>query len=208
MVLKGFGVDEHLPTGLAWHKGVLYMVGKTNEALYTLNPKDGMVFNQISLAALGIANSLNTQYPEGLASDERNLYILCVTGGEGGPIGVGSFPKVTTRVSTLYQVDPDKCKVPKETPVLLNGSRRQAIGLCFDGVSLCTFLNTGLGWEPCTLDVSNGHATIAKREVTSIISTRVHFNGCVYEVGKEKDAYLCVKDSNGKVLLPKESLVE
>ena len=38
----GFGVGERAPTGLAFHNGVLYMIGDTHNALYTLDTDTGM----------------------------------------------------------------------------------------------------------------------------------------------------------------------
>ena len=37
-----FGVSENIPSGLASHNGVLYMVGLSTRALYTLNTTTGV----------------------------------------------------------------------------------------------------------------------------------------------------------------------
>ncbi len=75
----GFGVGEGAPTGLAAIASTLYMVGTTNDVLYTLNIDpagmidDGMAIQVGSVAAgFGVTESL----PAGLAAIDSALYMV------------------------------------------------------------------------------------------------------------------------------------
>ena len=199
----GFGVSERNPTGLAWHREKLYMVGKDNGALYTLNPDNGLATPPVTMAELGINGTLPGKYPEGLASDGRDLYLLCSQSGDVSfPItGTGEFTGHDTWNTILYQIDPEKNAVLREVPVSLDGSRTRCARLVFDGEGFYTLLWTEFQWEICCLNTSNGNATIVgPGRVPLNFSVAVH-KGFFYGVGQENDAYLCVIDPEGKITL-------
>ena len=67
-----FGVSENTPSGLAFHNGVLYMVGDDNNWLYTLNTTTGVATRVGSSSNFGVSESA----PTGLASHNGVLYMV------------------------------------------------------------------------------------------------------------------------------------
>ncbi len=69
----GFGVGEYAPTGLAAIGNTLYMVGTTNNALYTLDTVSGRatLVSDPSVTDFGVSEDI----PTGLASIGNNLYM-------------------------------------------------------------------------------------------------------------------------------------
>ena len=75
----GFGVGENTPTGLAAIGNNLYMVGASNDVLYTINTTDGMATQVGGLAAgFGVGENNN---PFGLAAIGNTLYMVGATHG-------------------------------------------------------------------------------------------------------------------------------
>ena len=67
-----FGVHESSPYGLTSHNGKLYMVGSSNDALYTVNPTTGRATRVGTATQFGV----NEWYPRGLASHNGTLYMV------------------------------------------------------------------------------------------------------------------------------------
>ena len=64
----GFGVNELTPTSLASHRGVLYMVGWSNDTLYTLDSETG--------GATEAVGPVGVDKPFGIAPHEGVLYMM------------------------------------------------------------------------------------------------------------------------------------
>ena len=67
-----FGVNERLPNGVVSHNGTLYMVGRNNDALYTLNPTTGVAARVGTATKFGV----NEGSPSGVASHKGTLYMV------------------------------------------------------------------------------------------------------------------------------------
>ncbi len=75
----GFGVGELNPTGLAAIDGTLYMVGTTNDVLYTLDTTTGRA---ILVSATGVSQfGVGEGFPTGLAAIGTTLYMVGDTNG-------------------------------------------------------------------------------------------------------------------------------
>ena len=70
-----FGVGEALPRGLASIGNILYMVGSTNDALYTLDTSSGSATRIGTADQFGVGVSI----PSGLASIDDTLYMVGAT---------------------------------------------------------------------------------------------------------------------------------
>ncbi len=202
----GFGVNEETPTGLAWHQEKLYMIGKSQCVLYVLDTTTGLTMPQpkISLQSLCI----DGEYPEGLASANDNLFLLCrkstTISGTSLPTGDIRYPSPS---SVLYNLNSTKPEVINRVEISIEGqSNFYATGLRAHDHSLyIRVVGSGL----YTVNAEDGKASPVDPSIvgpthaeSSIIS--VSHNGYIYSVGQSKEAYLCVRDAEGNVLLPRE----
>ena len=97
---RGFGdVNEFNPFGLASHDDQLYMVGRGNDALYTLDPETGLATRVGTATAFGV----NEFIPSGLASHGDQLYM--VGRGHVALYTLDPATGVATRVGTSSFVD-------------------------------------------------------------------------------------------------------
>ncbi len=67
-----FGRNERWPLGLVSHQGTLYMAGRSNNALYTVNPTTGAATRVGTATKFGV----NERYTAGLASHQGKLYMV------------------------------------------------------------------------------------------------------------------------------------
>ena len=78
--VTGFGVSETDPSGMAWHRGELYMVGRATDSLYTVDITTGTAA-LVATASQLLNNKANTAL-SGVASHNGALYVSTVmTGG-------------------------------------------------------------------------------------------------------------------------------
>ena len=91
-----FGVSENSAEGLAYHNGVVYMIGNNNNALFTLNITTGAATRVGSSNSFGVGETR----PGGLASHNGNLYMVGQEN-DGRLYTLNTTTGAATRVGTL-----------------------------------------------------------------------------------------------------------
>ena len=177
-----FGLNEAMPTGIAWHNCAVYMLGRSNDALYSVDTATGLA------TLIGKVSSAAGFLTGGLASHDGELYM----------VGGGESPGVYR----LYTLDPETgAKVGVGTATQFGISSTQPAGLASHSGKL--YMADATNDALYTLNTASGTATqVGTASQFGTVSESApaglaSYSGSLYMLGRGGDKLYKLNTSTG-----------